>query len=66
MSVPPTTPQDAHAAIAVLLVVAAVLCVFYWRMALKIIVIVTIILVIYGTVTGVHDVKSLLTLHHHG
>ncbi len=66
MSVPPTTPQDAHAAIAVLLVIAAALCVFYWRMALKIIVIVAIILIIYGTVTGFDDVKSLLTLHHHG
>ena len=66
MSMPPATTQDAHAAIAAVLVVAAVLCVFYWRMALKIFVIVAIVLVIYGTIVGFDEVKSLLTSHPHG
>lgn len=63
MSVPPTSPQDTQAAIAVLLLIGAACCVVYWRTALRIILILVIALAVYGTVIGVGDVRSLLTAH---
>jgi hypothetical protein len=64
MSVPPTSPQDTQAAIAVLLLIGTACCVVYWRMALRIILVLVIVLVVYGTIAGVVDVRSLLTAHH--
>lgn len=64
MSVPPTTPQDTQAAIAVLLLIGAACCVIYWRTVLRIILIAVIALAIYGTVVGFGDVRSLLITHH--
>jgi hypothetical protein len=62
MPVPPSNPQDTQAAIAVL--IAACLCVIYWRMALRVILIVVIALAIYGAVIGIHGVTSLMAQHH--
>ena len=64
MSVPPTSPQDTQAAIAVLVLIATACCVVYWRTVLQIILILAIALLVYGTVAGVADVRSLLTSHH--
>jgi hypothetical protein len=60
MSVPPTNPQDTEAAIAVLIAIGAIFCVFYWRMALRIIIILLLILTIYGAVAGFHGLSDLL------
>jgi hypothetical protein len=62
MSVPPSNPQDTQAVIAILILVGAGLCAVYWRTALRVIVIGAIALVVYGTITGVDTVSSLL--HH--
>ena len=64
MSVPPTSPQDTQAAIAVLLLIGTACCVVYWRTALRIILILAIVLIAYGTIAGIADVRSMLTAHH--
>lgn len=61
MPVPPSNPQDIQTAIAVL--VAACLCVAYWRITLRLIVIVAIALAIFGAVIGIHGVTSVLVQH---
>jgi hypothetical protein len=62
MPIPPSNPQDTQAAIAVL--IAAFLCVIYWRTALRVILIVVIALAIYGAVIGIDGVTSLIAQHH--
>jgi hypothetical protein len=62
MPVPPSNPQDTQAAIAIL--IAACLCVTYWRTALRVIIIVVIALAIYGAVMGIDGVTSLTAQHH--
>jgi hypothetical protein len=52
MPVPPTNPQDTHSAITVLIAIAACLCIAYWRIALRVILIVLLALVIYGAVAA--------------
>ena len=64
MSVPPASPQDPRAAIAVLVAIAAIFCVVYWRIALRLILILVLAFAIYGAVAGVHGVSSLVTAHH--
>jgi uncharacterized membrane protein YdbT with pleckstrin-like domain len=64
MPVPPSNPQDTQAAIAVLIAIAACLCVAYWRMALRVILVVLIALAIYGAVTGIEGVTSFMASHH--
>jgi hypothetical protein len=65
MPVPPTSPQDTQAAIAVIVAIAAGWCIAYWRTALKVILIVVLALAVYGAGTGIHGVSSLITAHHH-
>jgi hypothetical protein len=62
MSVPPSNPQDIHDTIAVL--IAVCLSVVYWRIALRLILIVVIALAIYGAVVGIDGVTSLMAQHH--
>jgi hypothetical protein len=64
MPIPPSNPQDTQAAIAVLIAIAASLCVAYWRTVLRLILIVVIALVIYGAVAGIDGVTSLMAQHH--
>ena len=64
MPVPSSNPQDTQAAIAVLIAIAACLCVAYWRMALRVILVVLIALAIYGAVAGVEGVTSFMASHH--
>jgi hypothetical protein len=64
MPLPPSNPQHIQAVIAVLIAIAAWLCVAYWRMALRVILVVLIGLAIYGAVAGVEGVTSLVASHH--
>lgn len=43
----PSTPQDGHTVIVVVLIIAA-LCVIYWKMALRILAILMVALAVYG------------------
>jgi hypothetical protein len=63
MSVPPSTPQDTQAAIAVIIIIVAAWSVFYWRTAVRVAIVVLLVLVFYGVVTGMHGVASALTHH---
>ena len=65
MSVPPSQPHDTVTAIAVLIIIASTLCVFYWRTALRVILVVAIALALTGAVAVIHDLASLLTTLHH-
>lgn len=47
----PSTPQDGHVIIVVVLIVAA-LCVIYWRLAIRLFVILMIALAVYGAIAG--------------
>jgi hypothetical protein len=49
---------------AVLVAIAACCCVVYWRTALRVIFVVVLILVVYGTIVGFHGVSSLVAAHH--
>jgi hypothetical protein len=53
MPLPSTTPQDSHAIMVAVLIVAA-LCVIYWRKALQLVVIVLIAFTVYGLIIGLH------------
>lgn len=64
MPIPPSTPQDTQAAIAVLIAIVIGCSVFYWRIAIKVALIVALILVAYGVIAGFHDASSLLATHH--
>ena len=62
MPAPPASPQDTATATAMLVAFAICLCAVYWRLALKVILIATLALAVYGTVVGVDTVTSVL--HH--
>jgi hypothetical protein len=64
MPVPPASPQDAHAAVVVLIIIVACILVRFWRTALLVILVAAIALVVYGTVVGIDGVSSLVTAHH--
>jgi len=64
MPVPPTNPQDTQAAIAVLIAITACLCVAYWRMALRLILIVVLALAVFGAVAGIDGAASLMAQDH--
>jgi hypothetical protein len=49
----PSTPHDSHAIIVVVLIIAA-LCVIYWRLAIRLFVIMLIALAVYGAIAGLH------------
>ena len=57
-----SNPQNIQAAIVVL--IAAFLCVAYWRVVLRVILIVVIALAIYGAVIGIDGATSLMAQHH--
>lgn len=62
---PPSNPQDSHAAIVFLIVLAACLCVRYWTIALRVLLIAAIALAVYGAIAGVQGLESLTTPSHH-
>ncbi|HET9081223.1 MAG TPA: hypothetical protein VFO01_12005 [Trebonia sp.] len=64
MPVPPASPQDTQAAVAVVAAVIFGWCVIYWRTALKVALIVILILVVYGVAAGLHGASALLATHH--
>jgi hypothetical protein len=49
----PSTPQDSHGILVVILIAAA-LCVIYWRVAIRLFVILMIALAVYGAIAGLH------------
>jgi hypothetical protein len=63
-SVPVVRDLDTQAAIAVLIAITACLCVAYWRMALRIVLIVVIALAVFGAVADIDGVTSLMAQHH--
>jgi hypothetical protein len=65
MPIPPASPQDTQAAIAVLAAIAAGFCVAYWRTALRLILVAVLALALYGAFVGIHGVSSLMAAHHH-
>jgi hypothetical protein len=64
MPVPSGNPQNTHAAIAVLIAVAAYLGVAHLRATLRVILAVVIALAIVGAVVGIEGVTSLMASHH--
>lgn len=64
MPVPPSNPQASQAVIAVLIAIAAWLCVAYWRNTLRMILAVLIALAIFGALVGIEGVTSLMASHH--
>ena len=64
MPLPPSNPQHIQAVIAVLIAIAVWLCVAYWRLALRVILVVLIGLAVYGAVAGVEGMTSVMATHH--
>jgi len=62
MPVPSSNPQTIQTALVVL--IAAYLCVAYWRTTLRLIIIVVIALSILGAIVGIDGVTSLMGAHH--
>ena len=65
MSVPVSDPQGTQAAIGFLIILTAVLCVAYWRVALRLLMVTAIALIVIGTILGSHDLSSVMSAHHH-
>ena len=58
-------PQDTRAAVAAILIVTVSWAVFYWRTALRVLLVAAVALVFYTAFTGLSSATSLLsTLHH--
>lgn len=53
MPVPPTSPHDSHSIMVAVLFIAA-LCVMYWRMAIRLLAIILIVLLVCGVIAGLH------------
>lgn len=49
----PSTPQDSHGLLVVVLILVA-LCVIYWRLAIRLFVIIMIAMAVYGAIAGLH------------
>jgi hypothetical protein len=64
MPVPVSDPQGTQAAIGFLVILAAVLCVVYWRIALRVLLVAAIALIVIGTIIGSHDLSSVMSVHH--
>jgi len=56
-------PQDTLTAIAVVAMIVAVLAVAYWRTALRVILIVAIALAVYGAITVIYGLASMMGGH---
>jgi hypothetical protein len=54
MHIQPSQPQDNQAIIVIVLITAS-LCVAYWRVALRMIVIIFIALAVLGVIAGLHS-----------
>jgi hypothetical protein len=54
MPIQPPQPQDNQAIVVIVLIIAG-LCVAYWRMALRMIVIIFIALAVLGMIAGLHS-----------
>jgi hypothetical protein len=61
-----SSPHDTLTVIPVLVVIAACLCVIYWRTALRVIVIFAIVLALTGTMVIIYGLASLMAAHHGG
>ena len=57
-------PQDTLTVIAILAVISAILAVAYWRTALRVILIVAIALAVYGAISVIYGLASVMTAHH--
>jgi hypothetical protein len=64
MPVPPTNAHDTQAVVAVMIIIAACICAVYWRTALRVMLILTIALAVYGSVVGIDAVTALISAHH--
>ena len=64
MSTPSASPQDTLAAIAVLVIIGTILCVVYWRTALRALLAVAIAVAVYGVVVVVYGLVWLMTRLH--
>lgn len=58
----PILPTSSHSVIAAL--AAAFLCVTYWRITLRVFLIVVIALAVFGIIAGIHGATSLMAQHH--
>jgi hypothetical protein len=65
MQVPATNPQDSRAAVAAILIVVVSWSVFYWRTALRVLLVMAVGLIFYTAFTGLSSATSLLTTLHH-
>ena len=57
-------PQDTLTVIAVLAVIFAILAVAYWRTALRVILIVAIALAVYGAISVIYGLASVMAARH--
>jgi len=57
-------PQDTLTVIAVLAMVSAVFAVAYWRTVLRVVLIVAIALSVYGAISVVYGLASVMAAHH--
>lgn len=64
MPVPTSNPQDTQTAIVVLIAIASCFCVAYWRVALRVILVILLAVTIYGAVVGIDGATSLMATHH--
>jgi hypothetical protein len=64
MSVPPSNPQDVLPAVAVIVTIAAYLCITHLRTTLRVILAVVVALAVVGAIVGVDGVMSWMAAHH--
>jgi hypothetical protein len=64
MSVLSTNLQDSLTAIAVLVIIGAILCVVYWRTALRVLLVGAIAVAVYGVVVVLYGLAWLATRLH--
>jgi hypothetical protein len=64
MSAPPTDPHGTVAAVAVLVTIGATLCVTYWRMVLRVLLIAAIAVAVSGVVVVIYGLVWLVTRLH--
>jgi hypothetical protein len=62
--IPPSNPQGTQAALTVLIAIAAWLTVAHWRTTVRLILIVMIAFTVYGAITGIDGMRSLMASHH--
>jgi hypothetical protein len=65
MPIPPASPDDTHAAIAVMVFIAVSVCAAYWRTALRVCLVAAVAIAVYGTIVGIEYASSLVTAIRH-